>query len=97
MAMNGVLVPTAVTVPATVAGGSTTWVEAPGVGTFTPEVHITVRSNVSGDVETVLETFPGLHLSRGQPPERGAHAVDHPELPLWSDYPADWRAAGRPV
>ena len=46
----------------TVAGGSTTWVEAPGGGTFTPEVHIIVRSNISGDVETVLETFPGLHF-----------------------------------
>ena len=59
---NGVLVPAAVPVGATVAGGSTTWVEAACGGTFTSEVHLTVRSNVSGDVETVQETFPGLHF-----------------------------------
>ena len=56
-ATTGTLVPTSIPALATVAGGTTVSEETPGSGTTALEVHTTVRSNVSGVLETVLETF----------------------------------------
>ena len=55
VATAGVLESKAGTVLATVPA-------APGRRTPVPGVHITVRSNIRGDVETVLDTFPGRHF-----------------------------------
>ena len=83
VATAGVLVSKPATELFTVSGGSTPW-KISGCG-----VHITVISNVRGDVETVLDTFPGLHF----PVTRST--VGYPtELSFWSDRPAACHAAG---
>ena len=64
VAMAGVLISKPATILFTVYGGSTPWAakSAPGCKISGSGVHITVISNVRGDVETVLDTFPGLHF-----------------------------------